>query len=157
MVGSPGKQPPSWGAVPKSSYYTSKDFFITLITGNSNGFRCSVSEMGQRPNIWFIIINHNVTDLFPKNRQPLWRHHKTDAEAESLIHWPFDTKSWLTGKDPDAGKDWRKEQKGMTEDEMVGWYHRLDGHEFEQALADSEGQKSQKCCRSWGHEELNST
>ena len=56
---------------------------------------------------------------------------RTDAEAEAPILWPPDAKSWLTGKDPDAGKDWRQEEKGTTEDEMVGWHHQLDGHEFE--------------------------
>ena len=55
---------------------------------------------------------------------------RTDAEAETPILWPPDAKSWLIGKDPDAGKDWRQEEKGMTEDEMVGWYHRFNGHEF---------------------------
>ena len=58
---------------------------------------------------------------------------RTDAEAEAPILWPPEAKNWLSGKDPDAGKDWRQEEKGMTEDEMVGLYHRLDGHEFEQA------------------------
>ena len=57
---------------------------------------------------------------------------RTDAEAEAPILWPPDAKSWLTGKDPDAGKDWRQEEKGMTEDKMVGWHHWLNGHEFEQ-------------------------
>ena len=56
---------------------------------------------------------------------------RTDAEAEALILWPPDAKNWLIWKDPDAGKDWRQEKKGMTEDEMVGWHHWLDGHEFE--------------------------
>ena len=56
---------------------------------------------------------------------------RTDAEAETPILWPPDKKSWLIGKDPDAGKDWRQEEKGTTEDEIVGWHHRLDGHEFE--------------------------
>ena len=55
---------------------------------------------------------------------------RTDAEAEAPILWPPDVKSWLTGKDPDAGKDWRWEEKGMIEEEMVGWHHQLDGHEF---------------------------
>ena len=55
---------------------------------------------------------------------------RTDAEAETPVLWPPDAKNWLIGKDPDAGKDWRQEEKGMTEDEMVGWHHRLDGHEF---------------------------
>ena len=63
----------------------------------------------------------------------------TDAEAEMLIFWPSDVKSWLTGRDPDAGKDWGWEEKGMTEDEMAGWHHRLNGHEFQQAPGDSEG------------------
>ena len=57
---------------------------------------------------------------------------RTDAEAETSIHWPPDVKNWLTGKDLDSGKDWRQEEKGMTEDEMVGWHQRLDGPEFEQ-------------------------
>ena len=56
---------------------------------------------------------------------------RTDVEAETPILWPPDAKNWLIGKDPDAGKDWRQEEKGMTEDEMVGWHHPLDGHEFE--------------------------
>ena len=58
---------------------------------------------------------------------------RTDAEAETPILWPPDVKNWLIGKDPDAGKDWRQEEKGTTEDEMVGWHHRLNGHEFEWA------------------------
>ena len=61
------------------------------------------------------------------------------------------------GKDPDAGKDLRQEEKGMTEDEMVGWHHRLSGHEFEHALGDSEGQGSLVCCNSWGHKESDTT
>ena len=56
---------------------------------------------------------------------------RTDAEAETLILWPPQVKSWLIGKDPDAGRDWEQEQKEMTEDEMAGWHHWLDGHEFE--------------------------
>ena len=61
---------------------------------------------------------------------------RTDAEAEAPMLWPPDAKNWLIGKDPDAGKDWRQEEKGMTEDEMAGWHHWLNGHEFEQALRD---------------------
>ena len=67
----------------------------------------------------------------PKGNQSWISTGRTDAEAETLILWPPDTKNWLTGKDPDAGKDWRQEEKGMSEDEMVGWHHRLDAHEFE--------------------------
>ena len=64
---------------------------------------------------------------------------RTDAEAEAPILWPPDVKSRLTDKDPDAGQDWRQEEKGTAEDNMVGWHHRLNGHEFEQALGDDEG------------------
>ena len=69
------------------------------------------------------------------------------GEAETLVLWPPDVKDWLLGKDPDAGKDWREEEKGTTEDEMVGWHHWLDGHEFEQAAGVGEGQEGLVCCR----------
>ena len=67
---------------------------------------------------------------------------RTDAEVDAPILWPPDAKSWLIGKDPDAGKDWSQEEKGITEIELVGWHHRLIGHEFEQELGDGEGQGS---------------
>ena len=75
---------------------------------------------------------------------------RTDAEAEAPILRPPDVKNWLTGKDPDAGKDWRQEEKGTTEDEMVGWHHRLDGHEFGQAPGVDDGQRNLACCSPWG-------
>ena len=80
----------------------------------------------------------------------------TDSEAEAPILWPPDVKNWLIGKDYDAGKDWRQE-KGMTEDEMVGWHHRLNRHEFEQALGVGDGQGSLMSCNPWGHKELDTT
>ena len=70
---------------------------------------------------------------------------RTDAEAEAPILWPPDVKSRLSGKDPDAGKNWGRE-KGVTEDEMVGWHHWLNGHEFEQIQGDNQGQGSLACC-----------
>ena len=82
---------------------------------------------------------------------------RTDAKAEAPILWPPDAKNWLIGKDPDAGKDWKQEEKGMTEDEMVGWYHQLNGHEFEQAPGICDGQGTLVCCSPWGHKELNMT
>ena len=69
--------------------------------------------------------------VHPKGDQPCIFIERTDAEAETLILWPLDAKNWLIGKHPDAGKDWRWEEKGMPEDEMVGWHHQLNGHEFE--------------------------
>ena len=74
---------------------------------------------------------------------------RTDAEAETPILWPPDVKNWLIGKDPGAGRDWRWEEKGTTEDEMVGWHHRHGGHGFEEALGAGDGQGSLACCGSW--------
>ena len=82
---------------------------------------------------------------------------RTAAEAEAPIRWPPDEKSWPTGKDPDAWKDWRQEGKGMTEDEMVGLHHWINRHEFEQALGDGKRQGSLACCSLLGHRELNMT
>ena len=82
---------------------------------------------------------------------------RTDVEAETPILWPLDAKNWLIGKDPDAGKDWRQEEKGTTEDEMIGWHHQLDGHEFEQASGVGDGQGSLACCSPWGHKESDTT
>ena len=78
---------------------------------------------------------------------------RTDAEAEVPILWSPDAKSKLTGKDPEAGKDWRQKEKGTTENEMVGWHHWLNGHEFEQILGDSGGQRSLACYNPWHHKE----
>ena len=74
---------------------------------------------------------------------------RTHVEAETPIFWPHNMKSWLIWKDPDAGKDWGQEEKGTTEYEMVGWHHRLNGHEFEQAPGVGDGQGSPMCCDSW--------
>jgi len=73
-----------------------------------------------------------------------------DAEAETPVLWPPHAKSWLIGKDSDAGRDWGQEEKGMTEDEMAGWHHRLDRREFEWTLGDGDGQGGLVCCDSWG-------
>ena len=81
---------------------------------------------------------------------------RTDAEAEAPILWPCDSKSQLIGKNPNAGQDWRQE-KGMTEDEMVRWHHWLNGHEFEQAPGNGEGQGSLTCCSPWGRKESDMT
>ena len=82
---------------------------------------------------------------------------RTDAEDEAPILWSPDVKDGLFGKDPDAGKDWRQEEKGMIEDEMVGWHHWLYGHEFEQALGVGDGQESLACCSPCGPKESDTT
>ena len=81
----------------------------------------------------------------------------TDVEAETPILWPPDKKCWLIWKDPDAGKDWRLEEKGMTEDEMVGWHHRLDGHGFGSTLGVGDGQGGLACYGSWSRKESDMT
>ena len=81
---------------------------------------------------------------------------RTDVEAEAPILWPPYAKNQVTGKDPDAGKDWGQE-KEATEDEMVGWHHQLNGHEFEQTLGNGDGQGSLACCSPWGHKKSDMT
>ena len=98
-----------------------------------------------------------IKPVSPKGNQSWLFIGRTDAEAETPILWPPDVKNWLLGKDPDAGKDWRQEEKGMTEGEIVGWHNRLNGHEFEQALGADDGQGSLTCCSPWGHKESDTT
>ena len=92
-----------------------------------------------------------IKPVHPKGNQPWIFIGRTDAEAKTPILWPPDTKNWLIGKDPDAGEDCRQEEKGTTEDVMVGWHQWLDGHEFEQVLGVGEGQASLACYSPWGH------
>ena len=82
---------------------------------------------------------------------------RTVAEVKALILWPPDPKSQLIGRNPDAGKDWGQNEKGVAEDEMVAWHHRLNGHEFEQTLGGSKGQGSLVCCSPWGPKESDLT
>ena len=89
----------------------------------------------------------DIQPVNPKGNQSWIFIGRSDAEAEAPILWPPEVKNWLIGKDPDAGKDWGWEEKGMTEDEMVGWYHWLDGHEFEQDLGVRDRQGSLAFCR----------
>ena len=98
-----------------------------------------------------------IQPVHPKGDQSWVFIGRTDVEAETPILWPADAKSWLIWKDPDAGKDWRQEKKGITEDEMVGWHQLLNGHEFEQALGDGEGQGGLACCSPWVCKELDMT
>ena len=92
----------------------------------------------------------------PKGNQPWIFIGRTAAEAEAPIFWPFDAKSWLIGKDPDAGKDWRQEER-TTEDEMVEGHRQLNGHKFEHAPGDGEGQGGLACCSTLGRKESDTT
>ena len=108
---------------------------------------------------WTVVLEKNlespldckeIQPVHPKGDQSWVFTEKTDVESETPILWPPHAKNWLTGKDPDAGKDRRREEKGTTEDEMVGWHHRLDGHEFRWIPGVGDGQGGLSCCDSWG-------
>ena len=101
--------------------------------------------------------SNEIKPVNPKRSQSWIFIGRTDVEAETPILWPSDVKNWLLGKYPDAGKDWRQEEKGMTEDEMVGWQHQLNGHEFEQASGVGDGQGGLACCSPWGHKDSDVT
>ena len=98
-----------------------------------------------------------IKSVNPKGNQSWIFIRRTDAEAEAPILWQPDARNWLTGKDPDAEKDWMQEEKEATEDKMIGWYHWLNGHELESALGDGEGQGNLVCCSPWGCKESDMT
>ena len=98
-----------------------------------------------------------IQPVHPKGNQFWVFIGRTDVEAETAILWPPDTKNWLFWEDPDAGKDWGQEEKGMTEDEMIGWLHQLDGHGFGWTPGVGDGQGGLACCSPWGHKELDTT
>ena len=98
-----------------------------------------------------------IQPVHPKGNQSWIFIGRTDAEAETPILWPPDVKNWLIWKDPDAGKDWGQEEKGMIEDEMVGWHYWLNGHGFGWTPGVGDGQGGPACCGSWGHKESDTT
>ena len=115
---------------------------------------------------WIVVLNKTLeSPLDCKEIQPVHSERdqswdffgRNDAKAETPVLWPPHVKSWLTGKDPDAGKDCRQEEKGMTEDEMVGWHHWLDGHRFGWTLGIGDGQGGLACCGSWSCKESDTT
>ena len=98
-----------------------------------------------------------IKPVHPKGNQSWIFIGRTDAEAETPVLWPPDAKSWLIWKDPDVEKDWVQEEKGTTEDEMIGWHHQLDGHGFGWTPGVGDGQGGLVCCGSWGHNKLDIT
>ena len=125
---------------------------------------CEESWVPKNWCFWIVVLENTlespldfreIKSVNPKGNQSWIFIGRTDAEAEVPRLWPPGAKNWLIGKDPDAGKDWRQEEKGTTEDEMVRWHHQLSGHEFEQSSpGDGEKQRSLVCCSPWGHKEL---
>ena len=98
-----------------------------------------------------------IQPVHPKGDQSWVFIGRTDAEAETPLLWPPHMKSWLTGKDPNAGRDWGQEEKGMTEDEMAGWHHQLDGHESGRTPGVGDEQGGLACCDLWGLKESDTT
>ena len=98
-----------------------------------------------------------IKPINPKRNQSWIFVGRTDAEAETPILWPPDAKNWLIGKDLDAGQDWRQEEKGTTEDELLGWHHWFNGHGFGWTPGAGDGQGGLECCSPWGREELDTT
>ena len=104
-----------------------------------------------------ILLCKEIQPVHPKGGQSWVFIGSTDVEAETPVLWPPHAKSWLIGKDPDAGKDWGQEERGTIEDEMVGWHHRLNGHEFGWTPGVGDGQGGLSCCGSWGPKESDTT
>ena len=104
-----------------------------------------------------LLDSKEIEPVNPKGNQPWIFIGRTDAEAEAPKLWPPDVKSWLIEKDPNAGKDWGQEEKIATEDEVAGWHHWFNGHEFEQTQGDTEGQGSLEYCSLWRHKESDMT
>ena len=113
---------------------------------------CGVGESS-----WESLGLQKIKPFNPKGNQSWIFTGMTDAEAEALILLPPDVKNWLIRKDPDAGKDWRQEDNGTTEDEMLGWHHWLNGHEFEQVWGVGDGHEGLACCSPWCHKESDMT
>ena len=142
------------------NYFLFRHFFWPITSFNNNNKKYLLTKFFWVPKNWCFravvlekilespLDSKETKPVNPKGNQ-LWIFiGRTD---EVPILWPPGVRSWLIWKDPDAGKDWGQEKKGMTEDEMVGWHHWFSGHEFEQTPGDSEGQGSLVCCSSWGH------
>ena len=160
------------------SVFKNRDIALLTTGPYSQSYGCSSShvqmwELGHKEGwasknwcFWTVVLektlespldSKEIKPVNTKGNQPWIFIGRTDAEAEALVLWPPDVKSQLIGKDPNAGKEWGQEEKGITEDEMVGRHHRLEGHEFEQAPGDGEGQGGLACCSPCGHKELDTT
>ena len=161
---------------PRQHIKKQKHYFANKVSSNqSYGFSSShvwMWELDYKENwapknwcFWAVVLEKTlespldckeIQPVHPKGNQSWIFIGRTDAEAETPKLWPTEVKSQLTGKDPDAGNNWRGEEKGTTEDEVVGWHHWLKGHEFKWTPGD-DGQGDLACCSPWGHKELDTT
>ena len=125
--------------------------------GNGNPLQCSCLENPRDGEAWWAAIYGVAQSRTWLKRLSSSSSSSNDAKAETPVLWPPHAKSWLTGKISDAGRDWGQEEKGMTEDEMAGWHHRLDRRESEWTLGVGDGQGGLACCNSWGRKESDMT
>ena len=160
------------------SIFKSRDITLptTLLSSQGYGFSsghvwmweldCEESWVPKNWCFWTVVLEKTlespldckeIQSVHPKGDQSWVFFGRTDVEAETPILWPPRAKSWLIGKDSDAGRDWRQEEKETTEDEMAGWHHGLYGHEFEWTLGVGDGQEGLACCNSWGRKESDTT
>ena len=146
---------------------TERALFFSMTTSNHTSHNQNFkSWMPKNWCFWTVVSEKTLESLLdckeikpvhPKGNQSWIFIGRTDTEAEAPILWPPDAKNWLIWKDPDAGKDWRREEKAVAEEEMVGWHHQLHGHEFEQALGVGDGQGSLAHCSPWDRKESDTT
>ena len=156
--GDPEGKLPSHSASRQPFWFSvSEQFSVNCMTCSTLGCKLSCMLDGFAQLLANVSIPSTFKIGWTKGNQPWIFTRGTDAEAEAPVLWPPDAKSRLIGKDPDAGKGWRQEEKGMTEDEMFGWHHQLNGHDFEQAPEDGEGERSLVCCSPWGCNVLDTT
>ena len=158
------------------SILKSRDFANKALSSQSYGFSSSyvwIWELDYKESwvpknwcFWTVVLEKTLESpldckesqtVHPKGDQSWVFIGRTDVEAETPIFWPPHVKGWLIGKDSDAGRDWGQEEKGMTEDEMVGWHHWLNGHEFGWTPRVGDGQGGLACCSSWGRKESDMT
>ena len=127
---------------------------------------CEESWVPKNSCFWTVVLEktlespldcNEIQAVHSKGDQPWVFIGRTDVDTETPILWPPHAKSWLIGKDPNAGRDWRQEEKGLTEVEIAGWHHRLDGHEFGWTPGVGDAQGGLVCCDSWGHKESDTT
>ena len=150
-----------WSALPFLIYYSENPATLAyFVKSISLYLDCKENRAPKNWCFWTVVLEKTlespldckeIKPVHPKGDLSWVFVGRTDVEAETAILWSPDAKSWLIRKDPDAGKGWRQEEKGVTEDEMVGWNHWLNGHEFEQILGDTEGWGSLVCRSPWGH------
>ena len=162
--------------IKKQRHYFAETFIDKGLSSQSYGFSSShvwLWELDHKESwvsknwcFWTVVLektlespldSKEIKPVHPKGNQSWIFIGRTDAEAEAPILWLPDAKKWFTGKDSNAGQDWRQEEKGTTEDEMFGWHHWLDGHEFKQAPGVGDGQGNLACCSPWGRKDSDTT